>query len=155
MFIESDVVASSKRSYKNGFLVYQSKSLKHDERKMSGYMIKRPNKSSIFSLKKFYDRYFIISKDLGILQILEKQNSKVSLKIGVQELIRIKDISVPGAKTNCPYRYSFTLVTTTRDFKLACPTLEERDLWVEAFYRILNVRIDDFKMSACLQPFGD
>jgi hypothetical protein len=50
--------------------------------------------------------------------------------------MRILNVSNPDFKTDCPYKYSFTLVTASRDFELYAPTVEERDLWVEAFYRL-------------------
>ena len=88
----------------------------------------------MISFRKWYERYFVISEVLQMLQVMDREDSELSLKIYQSQIMRIKDVSTPGQPTECPYKYFFTLVTSTRDYQLHAPTLEERDLWVESFH---------------------
>jgi hypothetical protein len=47
------------------------------------------------------------------------------------------------AASDCPWTFSFQLVTHQRIYDLFAPTAEERDLWVNALYRLHNITIDD------------
>ena len=114
--------------------------------------MKRANKNALFTLSLWYERFFIISYDLQMMQIMDKKDADLSLKVYQYEMLRIKDISSEGQITKCPYKYWFTLVTASRDYKLFAPTREERDLWVEGFYRLLFVPIANFKLKACVVP---
>jgi len=69
-----------------------------------------------------------------MLQVMDREDSELSLKIYSSQIMKIKDISVFGQPTDCPYKYFFTLVTTSKDYVLHAPTWEERDLWVESFH---------------------
>jgi hypothetical protein len=114
-------------------------------------MIKQANKGSLMALQKYYDRYFIISPELKLCQILSNKESELSAKVYQTEIICIRDISMAGEETDCPYKYWFTLVTTSREYKLFAPTAEERDLWVECFYRFLFVRIDSLELKVSIR----
>ena len=55
---------------------------------------------------------------------------------------RIKKITEIGGREP-PWYFSFELKTHDRSFILFAPTIEERDLWVNGFNRILQIPVID------------
>lgn len=66
-------------------------------------------------------------------------------KIDLQDLICISDISnsVSNDALVVPFKYSFTLQTKLRPYVLYASTMEERDLWVNSFERLCNIKLED------------
>lgn len=97
-------------------------------------MIKRARRKSMFQLKIWYERFYVISKEAQTLQVFKRENGGLSVQIPRSDMIGLQDInSQEPEKTTCPYKWSFLLVTKERTFHLHARLSLERDHWVKAF----------------------
>ena len=144
MFTEEKI----KRAILDDFLVYSSPTLHHTRYKVQGFMYKEPSKKSLFSFttQEFYKRYFTISTIWNYMEIKENANAQKVDRVMTNEIISIQNIKNLGEDKNAKspqWKFYFEIKTKSRDYKLFCPTKEERDLWISSFNRIMNIPIAD------------
>lgn len=105
-----------------------------------GRLIKKARRKNIFHFKVWYERYFVISKAQNSLSVYRSQKSyQLSATIPATEIMQIVVTSKEPSQTQSPYKYTFTLVTRTRNYLLHAPTQADREAWLNAFETILKV----------------
>ena len=107
-------------------------------------MYKRSDKNKIVaSIRgRWHIRSLILNKDEETLTIsnMEKYSYKKTVVYNWEPQV-IRDLSVKGSETKCRWKHSFVLETKYRSYKFFAPTVEERDLWVEAFHLYMGVPV--------------
>ena len=63
------------------------------------------------------------------------------------DIVSIDELKSEEGKTESPWHYSFELNTKHRTYVLYAASREERDLWVNGFFRIMGVPVTDSKFK--------